>query len=411
MANTMTSTMTNTTKSISTVIETIGFCTPIGDDVNQVLSALYEGDQNGMKQKSDLLFEQPVIVGEVSIPLMPLPVKFTNFECRNNRLLQHCAQQIASQVEAMKNNYGVQRIAVVLGSSTAGIAEGEAALTYHSQHGELPDGFDYQQQELGNCSHFIAEYFGLTGLCYSVSTACSSSAKVFSTGKRLLASGLCDAVIVGGADSLCQLTINGFKALESVSKALCNPFSANRDGINIGEGAALFLLTERQTKIDDIIVAGIGESSDAHHISAPHPQGIGAIESMTQALNQAGLDHSDIDYLNLHGTATILNDAMESRAVSQVFSDNIPFCSSTKPLTGHTLGAAGAIEAAFGYLLLSRDHSGPLPRQMWDGISDSTIARLPLVIGNESVLAKHIMSNSFAFGGSNCTLILSKITS
>ncbi len=394
----------------ATVIEAVGFCTPLGDTPEQVLSALYNGDQSGMKQKTDLLFDQLVTVGEVTIPLAALAKEFSGVECRNNRLLQHCAKRITPPVEQLKKQYSTDRIAVVLGSSTAGIAEGEVALANLREHGEFPDEYDYQQQELGNCSRFIADYFGLTGLNYSVSTACSSSAKVFATGKRLLESGLCDAVIVGGSDSLCQLTVNGFNALESISDGLCNPFSAHRDGINIGEGAALFVLTQRPTKIDDIIVAGVGETSDAHHISAPHPEGVGAIASMSQALSQAKLSYQDIDYLNLHGTATVLNDAMESRAVNQVFSDNMPFCSSTKPLTGHTLGAAGAIEASFGYLLLNRTGSGSLPKHVWDGVSDPTLVSLPLTNGDESVHVKHVMSNSFAFGGSNCTLILSKIT-
>jgi len=219
-------------------------------------------------------------------------------------------------------------------------------------------------------------------------------------------------VIVGGIDSLCQLTVNGFHALESVSKGHCNPFSANRDGINIGEGAALFTLTlatDNTANEACVLLAGIGESSDAHHMSAPHPEGAGAIAAMQAALDDAQISAQEIDYINLHGTATPKNDAMESRAVLSVFGDTPPPASSTKPLVGHTLGAAGAIEAAFCYLLLSQhNHSFALPPHRFDGQQDPRDPSIALVAPMQCAdhgKLNYVMSNSFAFGGSNASLI------
>ncbi|RLV60533.1 beta-ketoacyl-[acyl-carrier-protein] synthase family protein [Parashewanella curva] len=392
-----------------TVIEALGFCSPIGDTPETVLKALYQGDQSGLKKRHDLRFNKEVYVGEVDAELVSLPKEFTQYESRNNRLLQHCSKKISQSIEQLKKQFGKHRIAVVLGTSTSGIAEGESAFQHFFEHDVFPPSYDYHQQELGNCSRFIASFFDVTGPCYSISTACSSGAKVFGSAQRLLDSKICDVVIVGGADSLCQLTVNGFDSLESLSDGLCNPFSRNRDGINIGESAALFVLVNRDAKANDIIVAGVGESSDAYHISAPHPEGNGAIASMTKALTAANLAPEDIDYINVHGTATPLNDSMESRAIANVFHEHLPFCSSTKSLTGHTLGAAGAVEAAFCFLLLNRKKAGPLPKQVWDRELDPCIPKLPVAKGEESIVVNHALSNSFAFGGSNCSLILSKV--
>ena len=213
-------------------------------------------------------------------------------------------------------------------------------------------------------------------------------------------------MIVGGADSLCKLTLNGFHSLESVSKTHCQPFSRNRDGINIGEGAALFTLTLGEA---DWMLAGVGESSDAHHISSPHPEGEGAIAAIEMALKDAEIAPSQVGYVNLHGTATMKNDAMESRALLKVFGDQLPPVSSTKPLTGHALGAAGALEAAFSLLLLSalNQHQG-LPPQVGDGLWDDDNPALPFVSKGQTQALDYVMSNSFAFGGSNASVIFSK---
>ena len=354
------------------------------------------------------MLERPALVGEVHTVLQDLPAPWSSFNTRNNQIALIAAKQIEPQVMRAKAQHGADRVAVVIGTSTSGIATGEQALAHQKKHGQFPVGYDYAQQELGDTSQFLQHYFGLSGPCLTVSTACSSSAKAFASARRMLNADLCDMVVVGGVDSLCQLTLNGFNSLESISKGHCQPFSVNRDGINIGEGAALFTLV-RASEHDDIILAGVGESSDAYHISAPHPQGVGAVSAMQAALKMAQLTPEQISYLNLHGTATPKNDAMESRAVSTVFQPQLPACSSTKPLTGHTLGAAGAIEAAFCYLLLSElNADNLLPPQVWDAVQDPDNPILPLVQAGESAPLQHVMSNSFAFGGSNASLILSR---
>lgn len=393
-------------------ITQIGLCTPLGQTQEQVLARLIAGDTSAMQTSDTLLFGQSTLVAPVTAPLPAIPAELAQFDCRNNQLLLAAAQQITDTVEQAKQTYGADRIGVVLGTSTSGISKGELALAYRNQHGHFPADYHYFQQELGSTSDFLRQLFALQGPCYTISTACSSSAKVFASAKRLLQAKLCDMVIVGGIDSLCQLTVNGFHALESVSKGHCNPFSANRDGINIGEGAALFTLTlatDNTTNEACVLLAGIGESSDAHHMSAPHPEGAGAIAAMQAALDDAQISAQDIDYINLHGTATPKNDAMESRAVLSVFGDTPPPASSTKPLVGHTLGAAGAIEAAFCYLLLSQhNHSFALPPHRFDGQQDPRDPSIALVAPMQCAdhgKLNYVMSNSFAFGGSNASLI------
>lgn len=385
----------------------IGLCTPLGNSPEEVLPRLINGDVSAMQWRNNLLFNAPTLVGCVDDKrLIAIADHLSLFACRNNRLLNTAAQQLIPAVEQAKQRFGADRIGVVLGTSTSGISKGEAALKYKLEHGNFPPSYHYSQQELGSTSEYLKQLFSLSGPCYTVSTACSSSAKVFASAQRLLNANLCDMVIVGGVDSLCQLTVNGFAALESVSKGHCNPFSRHRDGINIGEGAALFTLERGQS---DVMLAGIGESADAHHISAPHPQGHGAIAAMQLALSAANISPQQINYVNLHGTATPKNDAMESRAINAVFNHLSPLCSSTKPLTGHTLGAAGAIEAAFCYLLLSPlNHSKRLPPHVWDGQFDDNDPQISLINAHSNTGLSElnfIMSNSFAFGGSNASLI------
>ncbi|QYJ89709.1 beta-ketoacyl-[acyl-carrier-protein] synthase family protein [Shewanella halotolerans] len=386
----------------------LGLCTPLGDDPQTVLRRLLDGDTQGMRWRDDLIPDSQVLVGMVTTELPSIAPELQRFDCRNNQLLQRAAEQIAPAVEAAKTQYGADRIGIVLGTSTSGIARGEKALAYRAEHGVLPADYLYSKQELGNSCDFLQHYFDLAGPCYTVSTACSSSAKVFASAKRLLLADVCDMVIVGGADSLCKLTLNGFHSLESVSKAHCQPFSRNRDGINIGEGAALFTLTLGKA---ELMLAGVGESSDAHHISSPHPEGDGAVVAIEMALTDAAIAPSRVGYINLHGTATIKNDAMESRALLKVFGKQLPPVSSTKPLTGHALGAAGALEAAFCLLLLSdlnREHG--LPPQVGDQEWDGDNPALPFVSQGhstrpENARLEYVMSNSFAFGGSNASII------
>jgi 3-oxoacyl-[acyl-carrier-protein] synthase-1 len=277
------------------------------------------------------------------------------------------------------------------------------ALATQIETGAWPHGYVYTRQELGNTAMFVARACGVRGPAYTISTACSSSGKVFASAARLIETGLCDAVLVGGADSLCRLTVNGFASLEAIAKDYCNPFSRNRDGINIGEGAAVFLMSREPGAV---ALRGVGESSDAHHISAPDPAGTGAVQAMRLALAQAGLTPGDIGYVNLHGTATRLNDVMEGQAVASVFGADVG-CSSTKALTGHMLGAAGACEAAFLWLAL-RQADGALPPHIWDGDADAEIPPLRFVEKNGGGPCTAMLSNSFAFGGSNVAVVLAR---
>ena len=323
-------------------------------------------------------------------------------DTRNNSLLAATLLPLRAEVAALREKFGAHRIGVILGSSTSGIAEGEAALATYLETCALPEAFHYGQQELSAPALYVARELQVTGPAWTISTACTSGAKAIASGARLLHLGVCDAVIVGGADSLCRLTVEGFSALSAVSDQPCNPFSRNRRGINIGEGAALMILTREPGRIR---LAGVGETSDAHHISAPEPEGRGAEAAMRAALEQAGLTPADIGYINLHGTATEQNDRMESLAVARVFGSAIA-CGSTKALTGHTLGAAGALEVLFCYLALLRQ-DGQLPRQVWDGELDPELASLTqLGATRVEEPLRYAMSNSFAFGGNNISLIL-----
>ncbi|HQQ59576.1 MAG TPA: beta-ketoacyl synthase N-terminal-like domain-containing protein, partial [Thermomonas sp.] len=274
----------------------------------------------------------------------------------------------------------------------------------HLHSGAWPPQFHYAQQEIGAPSRFLAAESGAGGPAWTLSTACSSSAKALVSAARLLRAGIVDAVIAGGADSLCAFTNNGFSALESVAGTRCNPFSRNRCGITIGEGAALFLMTREPGPVR---LAGWGESADAHHMSAPDPQAYGAIAAITQAISRAGITPADIGYVNLHGTATPLNDAMESHAVMATLGGGVPV-SSTKPMTGHALGTAGAIEAGLCWLTLARNPQQRLPPHWWDGEADPALPVLAFIDPGQSANQplRYALSQSFAFGGSNAALVL-----
>ena len=389
-------------------IAEMGIASPIGIGKTEVARALFAGAR-GLTRRDDLIPGRAVHVGEVSASLAPGPLRLKSMECRNGRLMLAAMAEIAGAIENAANLLGRDRIAVVLGTSTSGIAEGEEAYRAVRRDGVWPADFHYRQQETGNLGEFVARSLGLTGPAYTVATACSSSGKAFASARRLIRAGVSDAVVVGGADTLCKMTLGGFAALEAMSNGLCNPFSRNRDGINIGEAAAVFLLTREHTKVQ---LLGIGESSDAHHISAPDPEGGGALMAMSAALDDANLAPADIKYINLHGTGTALNDSMEAKAVHDLFGMGTP-CSSTKAMTGHTLAAAAACEAAFLWLALHPDYNpdGRLPPHLWDGNSDPSIAALTLAdTGTRLRRGGQVamLSNSFAFGGSNVALVLGR---
>lgn len=327
------------------------------------------------------------------------------FQSRNNQLALLAYQQIEATVKRLLNGICSSRIAVVLGTSTSGIKEGEAARATHKSVDRWPENYHYSVQEMVSPADFVAEITGAKGPVYTISTACSSSAKALASARSLLNSDLVDLVICGGVDTLSHLPNNGFNALESIAKQFCNPLSAERDGINIGEGAALFVMTNNAGKIK---LMGVGETSDAYHISAPHPEGRGAKTAMVDALNDAALTANDIHYINLHGTATIKNDQMEAQAVAEVFGTKVP-CSSTKRFTGHTLGAAGGIEAGLLWLLLSsKNIEQKIPVNKSDFGIDANLDKIGLSQDERCVSLDHVLSNSFAFGGNNISIILGK---
>ncbi len=381
----------------------LGIVNALGAGKTEVLRGLMAGDRSGMVAYSGLLTGRSTVVGRVRQPPRPLPPHFAEFDCRNNRLLATALDQIAPSIAHVASTVGPHRVAVVIGTSTSGIAAGEDAVDALHRDGKFPAGFHYRQQEIGMTAEFAARYLGLSGVRYTISTACSSSANAFASAKRILAAGRCDAAVVGGADSLCRLTLNGFDALEALSSELCNPFSANRKGLNIGEGAAVFLMTRSPAAVR---LYGIGESSDGYHMSAPDPEGRGAEVAIRAALAQAALEPSGVGYVNLHGTATQKNDEMGSRVVARLFGAATP-CGSTKSLIGHTLGAAGAQELGLCWLVLNAANERQrLPTHLWDGIPDPQLPEINLVGRDKSWERGVFVSNSFAFGGSNTAVAI-----
>lgn len=382
----------------------VGILCALGNDRTSVRQRLLAGDRSGLQHSDQWHPQHPSPLGRVQAELPAIPAKLARFQCRNNQLLMAALEQLQPQLQALMDTTPPERIGIVLGTSTSGVDKGEQAMTAWRQQHAAPDNYHYQQQQLGNGADFLARLLGTDGPALTLSTACSSSGRALATARSLIRKGLCDVVIAGGADSLCGLTVQGFDSLGAVSDTLCNPFSEHRNGINIGEGAALFLLSASPGPVR---LSGVGASSDAHHISGPDPQGRGALAAMAAALEDAGLAPTDIDYLNLHGTATVQNDIMEARAVHQLFPDSVP-CSATKALTGHCLGAAAAIEAALCWLSLTAE-SPVWPPHCYDGHRDPALPPLSLLDGSQppaTAPLRRCQSNAFAFGGNNLSLIL-----
>ncbi len=346
-------------------------------------------------------------IGEVpGVDAQVLSAAMAGYDCRNNRLVQMGLETdgFADAVRAAVARHGAGRVGVFLGTSTAGILQTELAYRRRDPAtGALPEDFHYRgTHNAFSLAEFTRAYFGLQGMAMAISTACSSSAKVFAAAARQLALGTIDAAIVGGADSLCLTTLYGFSSLQLTSTEPCRPYDVARNGLSIGEGAAFALLERASTPGPAaVMLMGVGESSDAYHMSAPHPQGLGARMAMKAALRSANLASGDIDYINLHGTATPANDAAEGRAVADLFGPGVP-CNSTKGATGHTLGAAGAIEAVLCAMALTDSR---LPGSAGTVTLDPAIDIDYRKHGCELRL-RRALTNSFGFGGTNCSLIL-----
>jgi 3-oxoacyl-[acyl-carrier-protein] synthase-1 len=390
------------------LVKKLTVTTALGRGTNDTLSAL-RAQRSGLQSRPWETVDLPSFLGEVEgLNAMTLRADLLKFDCRNNRLAQLGLEQdgFMQSLQTAAERYGKNRIGVFLGSSTSGILSSEQAYRQRDPvSGALPPNHNYRHtHNMFSVADFVRHFADLQGPASVVSTACSSSAKVFGIAQRMIGCNLIDAAVVGGVDSLCLTTIYGFNSLQLVSSRPCMPFDAQRDGISIGEGAA-FILLERadQAKPGDILLSGVGESSDAHHMSAPHPQGLGARLAMQAALDMAGLQPQAIGYINLHGTATPSNDAAEDMGVVSVFGTSIP-CSSTKGHTGHTLGAAGGVEAVICAMALRH---GFLP----GGVGTRTLdPRLTCnyLLANQEQSITHALSNSFGFGGSNCSLLFSK---
>ncbi|MNB82513.1 3-oxoacyl-[acyl-carrier-protein] synthase 2 [compost metagenome] len=385
-------------------ISAVGLVNALGNGPDEIAANLTRGVAPGMRIRRGWLQNQDAVLGGVEGELPAIPDSYAAHRTRNNQLLLAALAQIQPAVDDAIARFGRERIAVVLGTSTSGLDEGDEHVRL-TQNGEASLHWQYSQQELGDPSRFLANWLTLEGPAYTLSTACSSSARAIISGRRLIDAGLVDIAIVGGADTLSRMPVNGFNSLESLSTTLCEPFGRDRRGITIGEAAALMVLTREP---QPVALLGVGESSDAYHISAPHPQGEGALHAMTQALNDGGIKPDEVGYINLHGTATPLNDRIESQVVHDLFGDTVP-CSSTKHLTGHTLGAAGITEAALSWLILTRDL--PLPAQDFDRYApDPRLAACGLLHQTVALKKAAIMSNSFAFGGNNVSILLGRVS-
>ena len=385
----------------------LGMVCPLGGTLDEIARRMLGQARSGVVMTDNYSPGRPRPVGRVDAALPAADGLPLRERSRNNRLALAALDRIRPAVDAAIERFGPERVGVVVGTSTSGIANGEAAMGEYAVSGTLPEDFHYGQIEMGSPAAALAATLGVTGPAYVHSTACASSAKALASAARLIQMGACDAVLAGGVDTLCAFTVAGFAALESVSATRCNPLSKNRNGINIGEGAALFLLSNEPATV---ALRGWGESSDGHHMSAPDPSGAGARLAIERALARAQVAANEIDYINLHGTATVQNDAMEARVIDALFGAGVSV-SSTKPFTGHTLGAAGAIEAGLCWLAMQDNNPrGKLPPHLWDRVADPTLPALNVAEPGDSLGRPlgRVLSNSFAFGGANATLVLGR---
>jgi 3-oxoacyl-[acyl-carrier-protein] synthase I len=381
----------------------------LGRGLEQLHQAL-EQQRSGLKPCDFDTVTLNTQIGEVAgIDAAGLPGEFALYDCRNNRLADLALRQddFIAAVRAAAARWGAARVGVFIGTSTSGILQTELAYRRRDPDtGALPPEFAYAATHNSfSVTDYIRRRLDLHGPALTISCACASGAKVFGTAQRMIEAGLIDAAVVGGVDSLCLTTLYGFHSLQLCSPRPCRPFDVARDGISIGEAAAVALLerAEQAPKEDEVLLLGVGESSDAYHMSAPHPEGRGARRAMLGALASAGLDAEAIDYINLHGTGTPSNDRAESQAVTTIFGPTTP-CSSTKGATGHTLGASGALEAVISALSLER---GLMPAGVNTADVDPTLTA-HYILRNRRGAIRRVMSNSFGFGGANCSLVFGR---
>lgn len=363
-----------------------------------VRDALWKG-RSGLGQ-SPLFTPFPTAVGAVEAALPALPSALSPWSTRTARMAQCLIAQLEPALVKLRARVKPARIAIILGTSTAGADVTEEAYRHYVSHGRLPEGYDlWRHHTYGAVLRVVSELTGAKGPAWMVSTACTSSAKPLATAQRLINAGWVDAALVGGIDTLCSMTLRGFFSLDALSATPCRPFARDRSGISIGEGGALLLLERSGDGM--ALLESVGESSDAYHISAPHPEGLGARAAMERALALAGVEPHQIDHINAHGTGTRLNDSAEAKAISSLFRPDLPVIS-TKGYTGHTLGGAGATEAALAMFALLE---GWLPPSLGAEPLDETIALHVPVTRTEGTY-RRVLSNSLAFGGNNVSVLL-----
>jgi len=381
-------------------ITALSLCNGMGMTTAEVLAGLRAGRSGLGPCPPEIGLAGAATVGAMPGPLPPLPAEFAAYDTRQARIAALALAELAGPIERAKARWGARRIAVILGTSTGGIGASELAYAHHQAHGVLPAWYSVETSHaLDAVLPVVCGMTGLAGPAYMLSTACSSSAKVFAAAQRLMHLGVCDAALVGGVDSLCQLTLRGFAGLEVLSPAPCRPFSALRAGINIGEGAALCLLEREGEGLARLLA--VGESSDAFHMTSPHPEGLGARLAMERALAGAGLSPREVDHVNAHGTGTRQNDSAEGAAIAALFGPGMRVVA-TKGYTGHQLGAAGATEVAFTALAIAH---GFVPESVGAAPPDPEIA-VRVTTRFEQVITRAAISNSFAFGGSNVSVLV-----
>ena len=369
------------------------------------LAAALRERRSGLRANDFTEVPLPTFIGRVAgIEGCALPARLATWECRNNRLawLALTSDGFFDLACAARDRYGPDRVALVLGTSTSSIGATEEAYRRLLPDGQYPEDLRrpivHTPHSLGD---FVREALGLEGIVVTVGTACSSSAKVFAQAERLIRLGLADAAVVGGVDSLCGSVLFGFNSLELVSPEPCRPFDVARRGISIGEAGG-FAMLERDGSGGPWLL-GYGESSDAHHMSSPHPQGLGARLAIEAALKRAGLGPDAVQYINLHGTASQKNDEVEARVIADMFPATTR-ASSTKGWTGHTLGAAGIVEAVVAFIAMQTGLApGTLNAEELDPDCGPQVR-----LENEAADLRVVLSNSFGFGGSNCSLLFGR---
>lgn len=375
-----------------------------GKNAEELWRSLLNGDQSGIKRCAT--FSGSTFFA-ARIDENALAPSTGRFDMKIIRIEEAALKQIENIIEKAKEKYDSKRIAVCVGSCDNGTEFSLAGHRNYFENGAFPEDYSIEMQGADYVSTFIAEKYSVSGPVCTFSTACSSSAGAIIKAAELIKSGICDAAIAGGIDIASDTTLDGFASLEAISGSITNPFSKNRSGITLGDGAAFFVLSKEplDESVPEICLLGYGESCDAHHMTSPDPSGIGAKKAIEKALSNAKIKPEEVDYINLHGTGTKFNDSMEAKAVDAVFGKYKVPCSTTKPVTGHTLGAAGALELAICFAAITNN---VLPPQIWDGVFDEEMPKLNFINKNSSLnhgIIKICFSNSFAFGGANACLV------